>query len=91
MLLPIKSITVAAAIAAFVIAGPGTAMSAKGELTRDIHSVLGADSNVIATVTQGTVTFFGVFSNHSEMLEALEIAHNGTGVERVINNATVIN
>lgn len=86
----IKSIAAVIALTAFV-AGPASAVVSQGDLNRDIHSAVGGSSNVFVNVDNGVVTLSGYFADTSEKNAALQIALNGTGVERVINNATVSN
>jgi len=82
----IKSLAAAIALSAFV-AGPAAAMISQGDLSRDIGSVLGTDSNISATVVGDTVTLSGYFGDAIDKNSAIRAAMNSEGVERVINNA----
>jgi len=82
----IKSIAAAIALSAFV-AGPAVAMVPHGELNRDIASALGGDSNVTATVNGDTVTLRGYFADAGDKNNAIRVAKNGVGIDRVINFA----
>jgi len=82
----IKTIAAAIALSAFV-AGPASAMISKGDLNRDIASVIGAGSNVTATVAGDTVTLRGYFADAGDKNSAIRAAMNSAGVENVINHA----
>jgi len=82
----IKSIAAAIALTAFV-AGPASAMISQGDLSRDINSVVGADSHITATVVGDTVTLSGYFGDAGDKNSAIRAAMNSAGVEQVINNA----
>jgi len=82
----IKSIAAAIVLTAFV-AAPASAMISKGDLNRDIASVVGSGSNVTATVVGDTVTLSGYFSDAGDKNSAIRAAMSSDGVERVINNA----
>jgi len=82
----IKSIAAALALTAFV-AGPASAMISQGDLSRDIRSAVGSDTNVTATVVGDTVTLSGYFGDAGDKNSAIRAAKNHAGVERVINHA----
>jgi len=82
----IKSISAAVVLSA-LFAGPAFAMVSQGDVSRDIGSVLGTDSNITATVAGDTVTLSGYFGDAGDKNSAIRAAMNSAGVERVINNA----
>ena len=82
----IQSIAAAIVLTALV-AGPASAMVSKGDLSRDINSVIGSGSNVTATVAGDTVTLSGYFADAGDKNNAIRAAMNSAGVERVISNA----
>jgi len=86
----IKTIATVIALTAFV-AGPASAMISKGDLSRDIMSSVGTDSNVNVYVKDGTVTLSGYFADAGDKNRALQTAVNGVGVERVIDNTVQSN
>ena len=86
----IKTLTAAIALSA-LMAGPASAMISKDDLSRDIQSALGSDSNVTVSVSGDTVTLQGYFGDAGDQNRALQAAMNGVGVERVINHTTQSN
>lgn len=86
----IKTIAAAIALTAFV-AGPASAMVSQSDLTQDVNSAVGADSNVFATVDGGVVTLSGYFAHAVEKNAALQAALKSAGVERVIDNSFITN
>jgi len=80
--------TTAAVIAlTAVFAAPASAMVLKGDLSRDIASVMGADSNITVQENNGVVTLTGYFSDVGDMNAAINAAKQTAGVTRVINLA----
>jgi len=59
MKISIKSISAALVLSA-LFAGPASAMVSRGDLSRDIGSVLGTNSNVTAAIVGDTVTIEGL-------------------------------
>ena len=55
----IKSILAAVALSAFAV-GPASAMVSQNSVNQDIHSVIGADSNVFVSVQNDTVTLLSL-------------------------------
>ncbi len=86
----IKTIAAAIALTALV-AGPASAMISQGQLNQDLHSVLGAGSNIFASVDGDTVTITGNFADAADKSAALRTAAAATGVDQVINHATKSN
>jgi len=71
-----------------VFAGPASAMVSKGELNRDIASVLGGDSSVTVNVDyNGLVTLSGYYGDASDKYAAIRTAELAEGVTGVVNNA----
>jgi len=86
----IKTIAAAIALTAFV-AAPASAMISQGDLSRDIMSAVGTDSNVNVLVQDGTVTLSGYFADAGDKHRALQAALNGVGVDRVIDHTSQSN
>jgi len=82
----IKTIAAAIALSAFV-AGPASAMISQSDLSRDVLSAVGADSNVTVLVNGDTVTLQGYFADAGAKNRAIQAAKNGVGVDRVISHA----
>jgi len=74
-----------------VFAAPASAMISQGDLSRDVHAALGADSNVLVTINNGVVTLSGYYGDAGDQYAAIRAAKNSEGVSNVINLATQSN
>lgn len=84
--------TTAAVIAlTAVFAGPASAMVSQGNLTQNVLTAVGADSNVNVNVKSGVVTLSGYFGDLSDKNAAIRAAQNSAGVTKVINHASQSN
>ncbi len=81
----IRHITTAMAFASVVgFAGAASAITTTGNLQQDVHSSLGGNGNITATLSGGTVTLFGN-ANALDKAKAERVAESYPNVDRVIN------
>jgi len=86
----IKTFAATIALSA-LIAGPAAAMVTQGDVTQDVLSAIGGDSNVSAFVKGDTVTFTGYFGDLGDRNSARQAALANDGIEKVIDLSTVNN
>jgi len=86
----IKTLAATIALTA-LMAGPAAAMVSKGELTRDVHSAIGAGSNVFVSVDDNVATLTGYFEDAGDKYSAIQAAKSNAGIDQVIDLTTVSN
>ncbi len=79
--------TIAAIALSALFVGTATAAVSKRQLSQNVYSAIGSNSNIFVTEQNGVVTMNGYYSDSGDQAAAIRAAEGTDGVVRVINNA----